>query len=353
LKQALMMAPVLQLPEFNKQFVIECDASGSGFGAVLQQGNGPIAFFSHPVAVHHAKLPAYERELIVLVKAVRHWCPYVWGRFFTIRTDHFSFKCILDQCLTTIPQHTWVNKLFGYDFAVEYRHGKFNVVTDALSRRNEDDMAVQAISSLSFILYDQLRVEMTALPQTSQLRTQLTTWIAPSGWLEKDGLLLFQGCIFLPDDSTLWPMVLEQAHTMGHEWNEKTLHRFPAMFYSPLAQCRIREFVQHCEFCQRNKTEHLHPVDLLQPLPAPGQVWSDIAMDFMEALPKVDGKFVILIVVDHFSKMAHFIPLSHPYSAISVAKAFFDGIVRLHDLPCLIVSDRDPIFTSRFWVELF
>jgi hypothetical protein len=84
------------------------------------------------VAAHHAKLPAYEWELIGLVKAVRHWRPYVWGRFFTIRTDHFSLKYILDQRLTIIPQHTWVSKLFGYDFTVEYRQGKFNVVTDAL-----------------------------------------------------------------------------------------------------------------------------------------------------------------------------------------------------------------------------
>jgi hypothetical protein len=76
-------------------------------------------------------------------------------------------------------------------------------------------------------------------------------------------------------------------------------------------------------------------------------------MDFVEALPKVGGKSVILTVVDRFSKMAHFIPLSHPYSATSIAKAFFDGIVRLHGLPCSIVSDCDPIFTSRFWAELF
>jgi hypothetical protein len=111
--------------------------------------------------------------------------------------------------------------------------------------------------------------------------------------------------------------------------------------------------VQSCDVCQRHKTEHLHPAGLLQPLPIPSQVWSDIAMNFVEALPKVGGKSVILTVVDRFSKMAHFIPLSHSYSATSVAKAFFDGTVRLHGLPCSIVSDRDPFFTSRFWAELF
>jgi hypothetical protein len=72
LKQALMTAPLLQMPDFSKQFVVDRDASGAGFGAVLHQGDGAIAFFSRAVALHHQKLPAYERELIGLVKAVRH-----------------------------------------------------------------------------------------------------------------------------------------------------------------------------------------------------------------------------------------------------------------------------------------
>ena len=76
-------------------------------------------------------------------------------------------------------------------------------------------------------------------------------------------------------------------------------------------------------------------------------------MDFIEAFPKVGGKSVVLTVVDRFSKYAHFIPLGHPYSAASVARAFFDGIVRLHGFPCSIVSDRDTVFTSAFWRELF
>jgi hypothetical protein len=133
--------------------------------------------------------------------------------------------------------------LFGCDFAVEYKQGKFNVVADALSRRNEDDMLVHTISSPFFMLYDQLWTEIAALPQTSQLFTQVEVGTAPRGWLEKDGLLLFKDRIFLPDDSTLWYVVLEQAHAMGHEGNEKMLHRLWAMFYSPLARCRVRDFV--------------------------------------------------------------------------------------------------------------
>jgi hypothetical protein len=152
---------------------VECDASGSGFGAVLHQGDGPVAFFSRAIAAHHAKLLAYERELIGLVKPVRHRRPYLWGRPFLIRMDHFSLKFILDQWLTTIPQHTWVSKLFGYDFQVEYRQGKLDVVADALSRRHEETLHVHALSGTTFDAYDTLQEELLTHPQAIQRRVQL------------------------------------------------------------------------------------------------------------------------------------------------------------------------------------
>jgi hypothetical protein len=80
-------------------------------------------------------------------------------------------------------------------------------------------------------------------------------------------------------------------------------------------------------------------------------VWADIGIDFVEALPRVQGKMVILFVVDRFSKYCHFIPLAHPYAATSVAQAFFTDVIRLHGVPQSIVSDRDPVFMA-FWQEL-
>ena len=72
----------------------------------------------------------------------------------------------------------------------------------------------------------------------------------------------------------------------------------------------------------------------------------------MEALPRVGGKSVILTVVDRFNKYCHFIPLAHLYSAESMAQAFFTDIVQLHGVPQSMVSDHDPVFTSKFWREL-
>ncbi|XP_028053203.1 uncharacterized protein LOC114257623 [Camellia sinensis] len=112
----------------------------------------------------------------------------------------------------------------------------------------------------------------------------------------------------------------------------------------------IYAFVAQCDNCQRNKTETVASPGLLQPLPIPEGIWSDISMDFVEGLPNSHGKTVILVVVDRLSKYTHFIALYHPYTAVEVAQAFLDTIYKLHGMPKSIVSDRDPIF---FWQELF
>ena len=155
------------MPDFATTFVVDCDASGAGFGAVLNQGTGPLAYFSRPFAARHLKLAAYERELIGLVQAVRHWRPYLWGCHFLVRTDHYSPKFLLDQRLSTVPQHQWISKLFGFDFSVEYRPGRLNTVADALSRRDAKEgatttmegatVAVHALFGPTFALLDDIR----------------------------------------------------------------------------------------------------------------------------------------------------------------------------------------------------
>jgi hypothetical protein len=350
-KYALTSGPTLQLPDFDKPFIVNCDASGSGFGAVLHQDGGPIAYYSRPVAPQHAKLAAYERELIGLVKAVRHWRPYLWVRPFVVRTDHYLLKFLLDQRLSTIPQHTWVSKLFGYDFSVEFQPGKSNTAADALSRRDEEMGASFAMSSPTFAIYEEFWREADTLPEVLQIKEDISKGTATTAWTVVDGLVLHEGRVFVPPSSTLWPQLLATAH--GHEGVQKTLQRLRASFYMPNAVRLVKDYAKSCTTCQRNKSEHLHPAGLLQPLEVPSAVWADIAMDFIEGFPRVGGKSVVLTVVDRFSKYAHFIPIGHPYTAISVAQAFFDSIVRLHGFPCSIVSDRDPVFTSTFWTELF
>lgn len=111
--------------------------------------------------------------------------------------------------------------------------------------------------------------------------------------------------------------------------------------------------MNECDVCQRAKSECLSPAGLLQPLPIPHRVWEDISMDFIDGLPRSDSHTSIMVVVDKLTKTAHLIPLSHPYSAKSVASKFINFVVRLHGIPNSIVSDRDPIFVSSFWKDLW
>lgn len=115
----------------------------------------------------------------------------------------------------------------------------------------------------------------------------------------------------------------------------------------------IQQYVCECDVCQKNKPDLAAYPGLLQPLPIPSKVWDQISMDFIEGLPPSNGKHVILVVVDRLSKYAHFLALSHPYTAIDVAQVFLDNIFKLHALPSTITSDRDPIFISKVWSELF
>jgi hypothetical protein len=186
LKAALTSAPVLQLPDFDKSFIVDYYTSGSGC-------SGPLAFFSHAIAPHHAKLAAYERELIRLVKAVCHWWLYLWTQPFMVRTDHFSLKYLLGQRLSIIPQHAWVSKLFGYQFSVEFKPGCQNVAADALSRRQEDDTTVHALSIPDFALIDEFRVEAATLPEVIAKRAEIDAGTTGPEWAVVDGLVVRSG----------------------------------------------------------------------------------------------------------------------------------------------------------------
>lgn len=115
----------------------------------------------------------------------------------------------------------------------------------------------------------------------------------------------------------------------------------------------IRKFIWECDICQQHKLENTHPVGLLQPLIIPTRIWTDISMNFIERLPTSNKYSVIMVVVDCLSKYAHFILVSHPYTAGKIVDCFLINIFKLHEMPFLIITDNDPTFTSNFWRELF
>ncbi|KAL4579110.1 hypothetical protein LXL04_015245 [Taraxacum kok-saghyz] len=320
LKDMLSNSPVLALPDFTTDFVVECDASGSGIGAILQQQGHPVAFFSRKLADRHHKLPAYERELIGLAKAVAHWRPYLWGRHFRIKTDHYSLKFLLDQRLTSSPQQHWVSKLLGFDFTVEYRAGTLNRAADALSRRDADveEGELFLMSDLQPKIFDSLQAEIESDGDLLTLRDKISRGEEDSRWAVQDGLITYDGRVYLKTNSPLVDEVVSTVHNSAHEGVQKTMERIRSDFYWRGWKSTIQAFIKECVVCQRNKWETLQPAGLLQPLPIPETIWSDISMDFVEALPKVAGKSVLLVVVDQ-----------------------------------TIVTDRDKVFQSNFWKELF
>lgn len=115
----------------------------------------------------------------------------------------------------------------------------------------------------------------------------------------------------------------------------------------------IKKFVKTCLICQQAKSTNTHPGGSLQPHPIPQQVWKDVSMDFITALPVSKGFTVILFVVDRLSKFGHFIPLKSDITSAIVADAFIQNIVKIHGIPKPIVSDWDRIFFSNFWKHLF
>jgi hypothetical protein len=359
LKLAVTQAPVLALPNFAQPFIIECDASGVGVGAVLMQNHRPIAFLSQALKGKALHMSTYEKELFALVTAVHKWRPYLLGKSFLVRTDQQSLKFLLEQKVGTPFQQRWLTKLLGYDFVVEYKKGADNKVADALSRRDatatEFSLSILSIPVLSWI--DDLKAQYLVDPKSQLLLTQWhNNELNPRRYSLRDGILLYKNRIILGDSQQLKAQVLLYVHgdpMAGHSGYEKTLHRAKRDFYWQGMRNDIKKFIRECDICQQNKYDNLYPAGLLQPLPIPSRVWTDISMDFVEGLPLSQGHSVIFVVVDRLSKYAHFISLSHPYSAAKIAQLFIFHVFKLHGMPNSIVSDRDTTFTSTFWRELF
>jgi hypothetical protein len=115
----------------------------------------------------------------------------------------------------------------------------------------------------------------------------------------------------------------------------------------------IKAFVAAYAVCLQAKPDRAKYPGLLSPLLVPTEVWQVVTMDFIDGLPTSALANCIMVVVDKLSKFAHFIPLHHPFIVSKIAQVFLDNVFRLHGLPTHIVSDRDPVFTSLFWHELF
>lgn len=165
------------------------------------------------------------------------------------------------------------------------------------------------------------------------------------GFKFKNNRLCFPAC-------SLRLQIIKALQGEGYIGRDRTLKLVTDSYFWPTLPRDAKRFVTRCKTCQQSKGQASN-AGLYLPLPIPTQPWSDISMNSVLKLPCTQhGNDSIFVVVDRFSKMAHFIPCKKTTDDVQVAQLFFWEIYHLHRLPLSIVSDRDSLFISHFWQSL-
>lgn len=282
---------------------------------------------------------------------LKTWQHYLWPREFILHTDHESLKHFKSQDKLDRRHGRWMEFIETFPYVIKYKKGKDNVVADALSRRH---VLLTTLDSkvLGFTYIKELYEDDIDFGATYKHCVQ-------KGSLDK--FYLFEGFLFRIDKvciprCSLRMLLLEEAHKgglMGHLGRDKTYHMLHTHFFWPHMLKDVERLVKKCLECLKAKSR-VKPHGLYTPLPIPIAAWEDISMDFIIGLPRTKkGRDSIFVVVDRFSKMAHFIACHKIDDASNVANLFFREIIQLHGVPKTIVSDRDVKFLSHFWRTLW
>nr|GFA63276.1 hypothetical protein [Tanacetum cinerariifolium] len=293
LKQKLYCAPILALPKGLDDFVVYCDASLRGFGAVLMQREKVIAYASRQLRTHEENYTTYDLELGAVVFALRLWRHYLYGTKYVVYTDHQSLQYILDQKELNMRQRRWIKLLSDYDCEIRYHPGKANVVADALSRKERELIRVKAlVMTVRPSLHDQIR-------------------------------------------------------------SDKMYQDLKQLYWWPNIKAEITTYVSKCLTCAKVKAEPQRPSGLLQQLEIPVWKWERITMDFIIGLLRTpSGYDSIWVIVDRLTKSAHFLPVKTTDSMEKLTQLYLKEVVCRHRVPISIILDRDSKFTSRFWRSL-
>nr|GEV69727.1 putative reverse transcriptase domain-containing protein [Tanacetum cinerariifolium] len=210
-------------------------------------------------------------------------------------------------------QRRWIELLSDYDYEIRYHPGKANVVADALRRKDKELIRVHAL------------VVMVHNNLPEQIRS------AQAKACEKENLLKLELMVL---------NVFEDE--CGYHYSEK-------LYWWPNMKADIATYVRKCLTCAKVKAEHQRPSGLLQQPEIPIWKWKRITMDFIRKLLRTQtGYDSIWVIVDQLTKSAHFIPVNEKFKTKKLARLYLKEIVCKHGVPVSIISDRDPIFASRF-----
>jgi len=367
--------PILTHFDDSRPTKLETDASDFALGAVLSQlcedeKWHPVAFHSRKFSPAAIKCDVYDKEMAAIVAAFKEW-----GNMFmsvddwiVVYTDHKNLEYFNTTKTLNRRQHHWAEFLQPFNFEVIYREGRLNEMADALSR-GRDYRPEGESNSQPFTLFHQgqyigeepviLRPHVLQTCQGFRLQTSFhealmkaadsdQTYLATLKALhkgdskvdtnfsiEKD-LRLYKTRWYIPKEAGLRRTSREAEHDSkiaGHFGTYKTIGRVRANFYWPKMDENITKYVGSYDVCQRNKVIRHKKFGLLEPLEVPMRPWRAISMNLIVGLPKADGYTNIWVIVDRFSKMAHFIPLRTEEHIKELALTFVKEIWRPHGLP--------------------
>jgi hypothetical protein len=278
-----------------------------------------ITYFSEKLNGAALNYPTYDKELYALVRALETWQNYLWSKEFVIHTDHESLKHLKGHGKLNRRHAQWMEFIETFPYVIKYKQGKENIVADALSRR-------YAVSTLN--------AKLLEFEYVKELYVNDDDFASVFGACEKaafgkfyrlDGYLFRENSLCVPN-SSMRELLVREAHAgglMGHFGVRKTLDMLHEHFFWPKMKRDVERVCSRCVTCRQAKSR-VSPHGLYTPSPVPSAPWVDISMDFVLGLPRSwKGRDSIFVVVDRFSKMAHFISCHKTDDATHIANLFF------------------------------
>ena len=262
IKEKLVTAPVLTLPDFNKPFELHCDASKVGIGAVLSQEGRPVAFYSEKLNGSKVNYSTYDVEFYVVVQALKHWRSYLAHNEFILYSDHEALKHLNAQDKLSARHAKWVSYLQQFTFVIKHKSGALNKVADALSRRANflTTMNTQVLGFDS--LRDLLSTDSYFGPILKDVESGLR-----SDFILHDGFLFKENRLCIPM-SSLRLKIISELHNEGHMGRDKTLQLVMNSYHWPTLRREVTKFVEGCRVCQLSKGVATN-AGLYMPLPVP------------------------------------------------------------------------------------